>query len=282
MGNGRDGFARLGGGASGLGVGRSASTSRDGGTAVGFTGKTRTRDTHASASVTALAATVPRNTSIKLDWVNPGDTDCTGVTIRSLLGATAPTLKTGTLVTDTAKTATSYADTTLTAGTQYSYAIFAHDGIPNYAAAANVTTATTTLTRPRAVLSVNNHHGLTAKASVGGYTPGFDLLASTAGSGETLVSALLDYGDGTTKSFTEDPATWASEHLFCDPRRVGLEVLDDGCGFDPSHARQGRLGMTGMRERASLIGAQFAVSSRPGATCVSLDLGPTSGPAAAA
>ena len=71
-------------------------------------------------------------------------------------------------------------------------------------------------------------------------------------------------------------------HLFCEPGHVGLEVFDDGCGFDPSHARQGRLGLTGMQERASLIGAQFEVSSRPGATRVRLDLAPTSGLAAAA
>ena len=54
--------------------------------------------------------------------------------------------------------------------------------------------------------------------------------------------------------------------------RLCLEVVDDGCGFDPQHVRQGRLGLEGMQERASLIGATFEVSSRPGATCVTLDL----------
>ena len=56
------------------------------------------------------------------------------------------------------------------------------------------------------------------------------------------------------------------------PDRLCLEVVDDGCGFDPQHVRQGSLGLAGMQERASLIGAAFKVSSRAGATCVTLDL----------
>ncbi|HEX6798497.1 MAG TPA: ATP-binding protein [Ktedonobacterales bacterium] len=46
-----------------------------------------------------------------------------------------------------------------------------------------------------------------------------------------------------------------------------LTVSDDGAGFDPSAAptRRGRhYGVTGMRERAALIGATFEVRSRPG------------------
>ena len=67
--------------------------------------------------------------------------------------------------------------------------------------------------------------------------------------------------------------------LACDPGRLSLEVVDDGCGFDPAHVRQGSLGLAGMQERASLIGAAFDVSSRPGDTCVRLDLSPALGPA---
>jgi two-component system sensor histidine kinase DegS len=67
-------------------------------------------------------------------------------------------------------------------------------------------------------------------------------------------------------------------HLTNDPGQFCLEVFDDGCGFDPSHVRQGGLGLTGMRERASLIAAKFEVSSRPGSTCVRLDLQPELGP----
>jgi two-component system sensor histidine kinase DegS len=60
--------------------------------------------------------------------------------------------------------------------------------------------------------------------------------------------------------------------LAYDPSSLCLEVIDDGCGFDPVHARKGSLGLAGMQERASLIGAAFDVSSRPGSTRVRLDL----------
>jgi plastocyanin len=163
--------------------------------------------------VTGLAATVT-DTSIKLAWTNPGDADFTGVTIRRALGDTAPaTATSGTSVTGGVATATSYIDTGLTVGQQYSYAVFAHDGSGNNAAATTVTAATTTSSRPTAVLSVNSSHGLTAKTSVGGYTALFDVTASLAGSGSTLVSAVLDYGDGTpVERFSGEPATWFTVH----------------------------------------------------------------------
>ena len=66
-------------------------------------------------------------------------------------------------------------------------------------------------------------------------------------------------------------------HLAYGPGPVFLEVVDDGCGFDPVHVRKGSLGLTGMQERASLIGAAFDISSRPGSTCVRLDLPLASG-----
>src|SRR5450759_5088381 len=63
--------------------------------------------------------------------------------IRRALGATAPASATaGQLVTDAAAPASSFTDTGLAAGTQYSYAFFAHDGTPVYAAAANLTSTT--------------------------------------------------------------------------------------------------------------------------------------------
>lgn len=64
--------------------------------------------------------------------------------------------------------------------------------------------------------------------------------------------------------------------LLYDPDRLCLEVVDDGCGFDPVSVRRGSLGLAGMQERASLIGAVLDVSSRPGASCVRLDLRPDS------
>ncbi|HEU4322960.1 MAG TPA: two-component regulator propeller domain-containing protein [Roseiflexaceae bacterium] len=43
-----------------------------------------------------------------------------------------------------------------------------------------------------------------------------------------------------------------------------LRVADDGRGFEPAHARRGRLGMESMHERAAMIGAALCLSSRPG------------------
>jgi PAS domain S-box-containing protein len=42
-----------------------------------------------------------------------------------------------------------------------------------------------------------------------------------------------------------------------------LVVRDDGCGFDPSQSRAGKLGLNMMRERAASIGARLQVRSRP-------------------
>jgi signal transduction histidine kinase len=48
-------------------------------------------------------------------------------------------------------------------------------------------------------------------------------------------------------------------------REVTLLVEDDGQGFDPARAPAGRgLGLTGMRERASLVGGEYMIESRPG------------------
>ena len=76
-------------------------------------------------------------------------------------------------------------------------------------------------------------------------------------------------------------ASQVKVRLAYDPSPLFIEVVDDGCGFDPAHVREGSLGLAGMQERASLIGAAFEVLSHPGETCVRLDLPPVSNPAAA-
>ncbi len=54
--------------------------------------------------------------------------------------------------------------------------------------------------------------------------------------------------------------------------RVTLQIQDDGVGFDVEKARKsGRYGLTGMQERAELVGAELNIISREGAgTTVSL------------
>jgi len=87
------------------------------------------------------------DTSVALHWTNPTDADFTGVMIRRSVGAIAPaTATSGTLVRDLIDDVPYVVDVGgVTAGTQYSYALFAHDGANNYAAAA----VTYSTSRPR-------------------------------------------------------------------------------------------------------------------------------------
>jgi signal transduction histidine kinase len=50
------------------------------------------------------------------------------------------------------------------------------------------------------------------------------------------------------------------------PDHVTLVVEDDGCGFDPAAVggNNGRLGLTGIRERAALLGGACTIQSKPG------------------
>ncbi len=87
---------------------------------------------------------IPSVTSIALSWTNPASEAFTAVMIRRTQGATAPASATdGVGVTDAAYPATSFNDTGLTQGLQYSYALFAHNATAAYAAAATVTATTT-------------------------------------------------------------------------------------------------------------------------------------------
>jgi signal transduction histidine kinase len=45
---------------------------------------------------------------------------------------------------------------------------------------------------------------------------------------------------------------------------VVLEVVDDGCGFDPAGTREGHFGLESMRSRADEVGAAFHIISAPG------------------
>jgi signal transduction histidine kinase len=63
-------------------------------------------------------------------------------------------------------------------------------------------------------------------------------------------------------------------------KRLYLEVIDHGRGFDPpplagrnATERHEHIGLRGMRERAELVGGTLRVASRPGAgTCVSVEI----------
>jgi signal transduction histidine kinase len=61
-----------------------------------------------------------------------------------------------------------------------------------------------------------------------------------------------------------------------EPARVRLRVTDDGQGFDPAapyRTAGGQFGLSGMAERAALLGGDLTVQSRPGAgTTLTADL----------
>ena len=48
---------------------------------------------------------------------------------------------------------------------------------------------------------------------------------------------------------------------------LGLRVIDDGGGFDPSLARPGAFGLVSMRDRARSLGGELRIKSSPGAGC---------------
>jgi signal transduction histidine kinase len=48
------------------------------------------------------------------------------------------------------------------------------------------------------------------------------------------------------------------------PENVSLIIEDHGVGFNPSETAGAGLGLIGMRERASLVGAQLQIESTPG------------------
>jgi signal transduction histidine kinase len=58
-------------------------------------------------------------------------------------------------------------------------------------------------------------------------------------------------------------ASRAIIRLECTGERVILSINDNGRGFDPEAVRSHRLGLNIMRERATAVGATFAVASEP-------------------
>jgi signal transduction histidine kinase len=67
-------------------------------------------------------------------------------------------------------------------------------------------------------------------------------------------------------------ATLVVVNLGYSSNRIRLSIVDNGAGFDPSALNQG-LGLTGMKERANLIGAKLKIISQPGkGTDVSVEM----------
>jgi signal transduction histidine kinase len=63
-------------------------------------------------------------------------------------------------------------------------------------------------------------------------------------------------------------ATRITVAVTSDDSTVGLEVSDDGCGFDPAATYAGHLGLTTMQSRANELGATLGIDSAPGSGTV--------------
>lgn len=91
------------------------------------------------------------------------------------------------------------------------------------------------------------------------HTQGGERLAAEL---ETGVYRLVQ--ESLTNAVKHGHAGRASVEVLEHDREVSVTVRDDGSGFDPEAMTDG-FGLTGMRERATLLGGELAVDSAPGA-----------------
>lgn len=96
-------------------------------------------DVRAPGAVTSFTAMAAAG-QVALAWTSPTDFDLTGVMIRRATDSAPEGPTAGTQVYD--GTDATFTDTGLTGGTTFFYAAFAHDGVPNYAAAAQARATT--------------------------------------------------------------------------------------------------------------------------------------------
>jgi chitodextrinase len=179
--------------------------------------------------VTGLNFTAVTRTSIALAWTNPIDDTFTGVTIRRNDGPTAPVdANDGTPVADVASPESTFVDTGLTPDTQYTYAVFAHDAA--HVAVGATLTVSTRAPGTDAVLRVNPLHpsgdNVTANTNIA-----FDGSDSLAADNTTISSWSVDYGDGSTDTFTAgpfDPIDLTTSHTYLSTgnKTVILTVTD--------------------------------------------------------
>jgi len=186
--------------------------------------------------VTGLTTTQVTRTSIALSWTNPDDVDFTGVTIRRADGPNPPVdANDGAAVADVLAPENTFTDTGLTADTQYSYSVFATDGV--HVSAAATLTLRTRANGTQAVLKVNplttNSPNVTIGTSVF-----FDASDSLPADGTDFTQWSIDYGDGTpadTFSAPFNPADgFVTEHTFAGngDHTVTLTVTDSNNNTD--------------------------------------------------
>jgi signal transduction histidine kinase len=98
--------------------------------------------------------------------------------------------------------------------------------------------------------------GVQARLSVAGQSP--DLTTTEA---QTLFRIAEE---ALTNVERHAAAQQVEVRLACGSDRLDLVIRDDGVGFDPAVIDASRYGLTGMQERAGIIGATLEVDSHPG------------------
>jgi signal transduction histidine kinase len=98
--------------------------------------------------------------------------------------------------------------------------------------------------------------GVQAKLSMAGQSP--DLTTTEA---QTLFRIAEE---ALTNVERHAAAQQVEVRLACGSDRIDLVIRDDGVGFDPAIIDPDRYGLTGMQERAGMIGATLEVDSHPG------------------
>jgi signal transduction histidine kinase len=98
--------------------------------------------------------------------------------------------------------------------------------------------------------------GIQAELSVAGQEP--DLTAEEAQALFRIAEAALSNVE------RHAVARQVSVRLAYGADRIDLVIGDDGRGFNPLAVEPGRYGLTGMRERAAMVGATLEVNSHPG------------------
>jgi hypothetical protein len=174
----------------------------------------------APGPVTGLNSSAVSSSQLTLSWTNPTTAGFAGVVIRRAVGAVPPATPTdGTAAGSTGAAATTFTDTGLTASTQYSYALFAHDAVPSYSAAATITVTTaavagvtavttTAITQTSLALKWTNptspdFASVVLRRATGGTAPN----SPTAGTGVTLSS-------GTATSVTDTGLTVDTQYSY--------------------------------------------------------------------
>ena len=111
------------------------------------------------------------------------------------------------------------------------------------------------------VETLRNRSGIATELSISG---NFDGLT-----GSQKISLVRLVQESLSNVYDHSEADSVKVRITATRTRLGLEVVDDGRGFDVEErlleaARAGRLGLVGMGERMRLLGGRFEIESKPG------------------